>query len=65
MPSVWSWYQIVEARLSLGYWKVAKPEPQVAPYAPLAFFLKKSYHVPLVAYPAGMFDAAGKYHASA
>ena len=29
MPSAWSWYQIVDARLSFGYWKVAKPGPQV------------------------------------
>ena len=27
MPSVWSWYQIVEARLTFGYWNVAKPGP--------------------------------------
>ena len=31
MPSAWSWYQMVEARLWFGYWKVAKPGPQSTP----------------------------------
>ena len=31
MPSAWSWYQIVDARWSFGYWKVAYPGPQSAP----------------------------------
>ena len=31
MPSAWSWYQIVEARFSFGYWNVAKPGPQATP----------------------------------
>ena len=34
MPSVWSWYQIVEARWVLGYWNVANPGPHSTPYRP-------------------------------
>ena len=49
MPSAWSWYQMVEARLALGYWKVAKPGAQVAPKLADALAAKKSYQVPTVA----------------
>ena len=65
MPSVWSWYQIVEARWEFGYWNVASPGPHVTPCVVAAFPAKKSYHVPSVAYPAGMLVAAGRNQASA
>ena len=65
MPMAWSWYQSVEARLWLGYWKMEKPLPQVAPKPAAALALKKSYQVPSVAYPAGMSLAAGRNQASA
>src|SRR5512134_2148568 len=56
---------MVEARFRFGYWNVAKPGPHVAPYFAAALPAKKSYQVPLSAYPAGMLLAAGRYHASA
>ena len=49
MPRVWSWYQIVDARWSFGYWNVANPGPQEAPYFAIALLAKKSYQVPSVA----------------
>ena len=49
IPSVWSWYQIVDARWSLGYWKVANPGPHSAPNPAAALPAKNSYQVPSVA----------------
>ncbi len=49
MPSAWSWYHSVDARWSLGYWKVANPGPQVTPNLDAALPAKKSYQVPWVA----------------
>ena len=65
MPRVWSWYQLVEARSTFGYWKTANPCPQRAPNFLAAFFLKNFYQVPWVAKAGGMSLAAGRYQASA
>ena len=40
---------MVEARGLFGYWKVAKPGPQLAPCFADALAAKKSYQVPTVA----------------
>ena len=65
MPSAWSWYQIVAARFSFGYWKTAKPGPHPTPKERAALASKKWYQVPFLAYAGGMFLAFGRYHASA
>ncbi|MGZ8605561.1 MAG: hypothetical protein ACXWXQ_00775 [Actinomycetota bacterium] len=65
IPSAWSWYQIVDARWWIGYWKVANPGPHEARNFDAALPSKKLYQVPSVAYPAGMSFAAGRNHASA
>ena len=49
MPSVWSWYQSVDARWLFGYWKVAEPGSHLAPNFACALPLKKLYQVPSVA----------------
>ena len=50
MPSVWSWYQSVEARWSFGYWNTARPGPHCDAALPASgLALKKSYQVPCVA----------------
>jgi hypothetical protein len=49
MPSVWSWYHLVEARSGFGYWKIAYPRPHVTPNFREALPAKKSYQVPSVA----------------
>ena len=42
MPSVWSWYQSVEARWLFGYWKTARARlPGAAPEAFVAALLSK------------------------
>ena len=65
MPSVWSWYQIVEARWSFGYWNTAVPGSQAIvpgaakPWAE-ALLWKKSYHVPTVAKSGSMLRRDGE-----
>lgn len=46
MPRVWSWNHDVAARWVLGYWKTAKPLPQVVSNADVAFRRKNENHLP-------------------